>query len=124
MSEEQNIQNKINQENNQNRTLVNRISSSIIPNNVSENNNPINNQNNSEELGIGQFILTPLQSILINKKMPFGFKLETEENILKSIETSRNQIKKNKNSSKQKERIGKGQHNIGEKMPKKKKKSK
>ena len=121
MSEEQNIQNKINQENNQNRTQVNRISSSIIPNNVSENNNPINNQNNSEELGIGQFILTPLQSILINKKMPFGFKLETEENILKSIETSRNQIKKNKNSSKQKERIGKGQHNIGEKMPKKKK---
>ena len=121
MSEEQNIQNIINQDNNLSNPQINNILSSTIQNNVLERNNLINNKNRIEELGIGQYILTPLQSILINKKMPFGFKLETEENILKSIETSRNQIKKNKNSSKQKERIGKGQHNIGEKMPKKKK---
>jgi hypothetical protein len=113
MSEDQFIQNKINQENNQNKLQENQISSSIINNKDLERNNLINNQNKNEELGIGQFILTPLQSILINKKMPFGFKLETEENIFKSIETTKIQTKKSKNSSKHKEKIGKDHHNMG-----------
>ena len=113
MSEDQFIQNKINQENNQNKLQDNQVTSSIINNNNLERNNLINNQNKNEELGIGQFILTPLQSILINKKMPFGFKLETEENIFKSMDTSRTQTKKNKNSSKHKEKIGKDHRNMG-----------
>ena len=113
MSEDQFIQNKINQENSQNKLQENQISSSIINNKDLERNNLINNQNKNEELGIGQFILTPLQSILINKKMPFGFKLETEENIFKSIETTKIQTKKSKNSSKHKEKIGKDHHNMG-----------
>lgn len=37
-----------------------------------------------EEIKFGQYLLTPLQSILINKKFPHGYKLETEENILKN----------------------------------------
>ena len=49
-------------------------------------------------------MLTPLQSIIINKKMPFGFKLETEENILKSLETTKSQAKKSKNSTRHKEK--------------------
>ena len=49
-------------------------------NNINENNNNINNIKN------GQFMLTPLESILINKKMPFGYKLDTEDNIHKSLE--------------------------------------
>ena len=113
MSEDQFIQNKINQENNQNKQQEIQVTSSNINNNNLERNNLINNQNKNEELGIGQFILTPLQSILINKKMPFGFKLETEENIFKSMDTSRTQTKKSKNSSKHKEKIGKDHRNMG-----------
>ena len=44
-------------------------------------NSPIKN----EELKFGQYFLTPLQSILLNKKFQSGFKLETEENIKKSL---------------------------------------
>ena len=119
MSEEQNIQNIINQDNNLSNPQINNILSSTIQNNVLERNNLINNKNRIEELGIGQYILTPLQSILINKKMPFGFKLETEENTLKSIEVSRNQIKKSKNSVKHKEKIGKDHSKDGGVPPKK-----
>jgi len=63
---------------------------------------PIKMEEEKEEIKLGQYILTPLQSIIINKKMPFGFKLETEENILKSMETLKNQAKKSKNASKKK----------------------
>ena len=34
----------------------------------------------------GQFMLTPLECILINKRLPFGIKLETEDNILRSVD--------------------------------------
>ena len=120
MSEEQNIQNIINQDNNLSNPQINNILSSTIQNNVLERNNLINNKNRIEELGIGQYILTPLQSILINKKMPFGFKLETEENTLKSIEVSKKKIKKSKNSVKHKEKIGKDHSKDGGVQPKKK----
>ena len=40
---------------------------------------------------LGQYILNPFQIILINMLMPLGFKLETEENILKSLEIPKNQ---------------------------------
>ena len=59
---------------------------------TNKNNNNELNLNNTESktnLKNGQFILTPLESLLINKKMPFGFKLDTEENILKSIENAK-----------------------------------
>ena len=44
----------------------------------------------------GNFMLTPLECLLLNKLMPHGFKFEKEENILKVIESSKNQVKKNK----------------------------
>ena len=55
-------------------------------------------QKNEEKKG--QYILTPLESLLINKLMPHGFKFETEENILKLLETTKNQSKRNKQSNK------------------------
>ena len=36
-----------------------------------------------------EFMFTPLQSFLLNKKMPHGFKFEMEENIQKSLELSK-----------------------------------
>lgn len=54
----------------------------------------------NEELKFGQYFLTPLQSILLNKKFPSGFKLETEENILKSLEMAKAQEKKHKQPQK------------------------
>ena len=59
-------------------------------------NSPIKN----EELKFGQYFLTPLQSILLNKKFPSGFKLETEENIKKSLEMIKSQEKKHKPTQK------------------------
>ena len=44
----------------------------------------------------GQYILTPIEVILLNKKMPHGFKFESEENILKSQEL----LKKNNQKKK------------------------
>lgn len=37
-----------------------------------------------------QYLLTPIESILINMKMPNGYKLETEENVIKSLEMPKN----------------------------------
>lgn len=44
----------------------------------------------------GNFMLTPLESLLLNKLMPHGFKFETEENLLKVIEASKSQVKRHK----------------------------
>ena len=41
-----------------------------------------------------EFIFTPIESFLLNKKMPYGFKFESEENILKSLELSKNNQRK------------------------------
>ena len=59
-------------------------------------NSPLKN----EVLEFGQYLLTPLQSILLNKKFPSGFKLETEENIVKSLEIAKAQEKKHKQAQK------------------------
>jgi len=42
------------------------------------------------------FQFTPLQTILINKIMPRGFKLESEENMLRTVESFRPMPKKQK----------------------------
>ncbi len=42
-----------------------------------------------EFLKFNQFMFTPLESFLLNKKMPRGFKFETEENIAKTLELSK-----------------------------------
>ena len=119
MSEPQISENQIMQANKENKQESSNINSLNPQNKEIERNNPTNNQEANEDLKIGQYILTPLQSIILNKKMPFGFKLETEENILKSLETSKNQTKKYKNSSKNKERATKDTHRNGGTIPKK-----
>ena len=40
--------------------------------------------------------LTPLQSMLVNKLMPRGFKIESEENMIKAVENIRPVAKKQK----------------------------
>ena len=119
MSEPQISENQIMQANKENKQESSNINSLNPQNKEIERNNPTNNQEAHEDFKIGQYILTPLQSIILNKKMPFGFKLETEENILKSLETSKNQTKKYKNSSKNKERATKDTHRNGGTIPKK-----
>ena len=119
MSEPQISENQIMQANKENKQEASNINSLNDQNKEIERNNPTNNQESNEDLKIGQYMLTPLQSIILNQKMPFGFKLETEENILKSLEASKNQTKKYKNSSKHKERAGRDINRNGGTMPKK-----
>ena len=64
------------------------------PENISINNNENNESylNTSQSKNIiknFQFILIHLESLIINKKMPFGFQLDFEENILKSMENAK-----------------------------------
>ena len=113
MSEPQFPQKEIMQANNENKQEDNKNTSLNGQNKEIERNNPSNNREEKEELKIGHFFLTPLQSIILNKKIPFGFKLETEENILKSVEALKNQAKKNKNNTKHKERVGRDIHRNG-----------
>ena len=83
--------------NNQNFTLPSNI------NNYIDNNKPKR----------GEFILTPLEGFILNKKMPYGFKFEIEENlkekqyihkkikqseIQKQVKITRNQINEPKNN--------------------------
>ena len=98
MSEGQVASNQIIEEPKENMEIENRNTSPNHQNNDIKNNLNSNNVEQKEELKLGQYILTPLQSILINKIMPLGFKLETEENILKSLEIPKNQGKKYKQS--------------------------
>ena len=98
MSEGQVAVNQIIEEPKENMEIENRNTSPNHQNNDIKNNLNSNNVEQKEELKLGQYILTPLQSILINKIMPLGFKLETEENILKSLEIPKNQGKKYKQS--------------------------
>ena len=51
----------------------------------------------------GEFMLTPLECIIINKLIQFGIKLETEENYLKSLDYA-NQIKKQQEIEKRQKR--------------------
>ena len=60
-------------------------------NNVSGSKKSKNEEYLSKDLSkYNQFMFTPLESFLLNKKMPHGFKFETEENILKTLELSKN----------------------------------
>ena len=113
MSEAQFSQNEIMHINNENKQEENKITSLNGQYKELDRNNPLNNEEKDEDLKIGQYMLTPLQSIIINKKMPFGFKLETEENILKSLETTKSQAKKSKNSTRHKEKGGRDHRNGG-----------
>ena len=73
--------------------MSNRANSSyLIKNNLNINNNP----QIKPELKLGEFYLTPLESFIINKSMPHGFKLELEENLLKFMESESKDRKKNK----------------------------
>ena len=59
-------------------------------NNASGSKNYKSNEDISKEIPkFNQFIFTPLQSFLLNKKMPHGFKFEIEENIHKTLELSK-----------------------------------
>ena len=98
MSEGQVALNQNIEEPKENMEIENRNTSPNHQNNDIKNNLNSNNVEQKEELKLGQYILTPLQSILINKLMPLGYKLETEENILKSLEIPKNQGKKYKQS--------------------------
>ena len=60
-------------------------------NNVSGSKKSKNEEYLSKDLSkYNQFMFTPLESFLLNKTMPHGFKFETEENILKTLELSKN----------------------------------
>ena len=73
--------------------MSNRVNSShLLKNNLNLN----NESTNKPELKLGEFYLTPLESFIINKSMPHGFKLELEENLLKLIESESKERKKNK----------------------------
>ena len=72
-----------------------------------------------ENLKNGQFMLTPLESMIINKFIPFGFKLETEENIIKSVnftpmnkKNERNSVKKRLKTKEKKKKIMTNNNNI------------
>ena len=59
-------------------------------NNVSGSKNNKSNEDISKEIPkFNQFMFTPLQSLLLNKKMPHGYKFEIEENIHKTLELSK-----------------------------------
>ena len=94
MSENKQISELSENQNNINPKTENEAPNNPIP--PQEKNSILNEPLPQEELKFGQYYLTPLQSIIINKKFPHGFKLETEENILKSIEMIKAQEKKHK----------------------------
>ena len=111
MSEAENFPN---QEMTINKDLNNSEAKNISGNDQMQSQDKNNIENVSlknDDLKIGQYYLTPLQSILLNKKFPMGFKLETEENILKSIEITKQQEKKQKQAQKLNQQIGRRSSN-------------
>ena len=87
-------------ENQVNGSSIQKIEEQHAPLPPQEKNSDQNNPPQQEDLKFGQYYLTPLQSIILNKKFPHGYKLETEENILKSIEMIKAQEKRHKQSIK------------------------
>ena len=87
---------------------VNKDNQNDFPNvNNSESNQ--NEENNSnDKIKLGEYMLTPLESILLNQKMPSGFKFETEENIIKSVEQAKIILKRAKDKEKEKEKNNHG----------------
>ena len=108
------VENFPNQEMTINKDLNNSEAKNISGNDQMQSQDKNNIENASfknDDLKIGQYYLTPLQSILLNKKFPMGFKLETEENILKSIEITKQQEKKQKQAQKLNQQIGRRSSN-------------
>ena len=108
------VENFPNQEMALNKGLNNSEAKNISGNDQMQSQDKNNIENASfknDDLKIGQYYLTPLQSILLNKKFPMGFKLETEENILKSIEITKQQEKKQKQAQKLNQQIGRRSSN-------------
>ena len=108
------VENFPNQEMTLNKDLNNSEAKNISGNDQMQSQDKNNIENASfknDDLKIGQYYLTPLQSILLNKKFPMGFKLETEENILKSIEITKQQEKKQKQAQKLNQQIGRRSSN-------------
>ena len=68
----------------------------IKNNSIIYNANPI-----QTELKLGEYFLTPLESFLINKSMPHGFKLELMENYIKFSDLDSKERKKNKKNKNQ-----------------------
>mgnify|MGYP002625979785 CR=1 FL=1 len=104
MSETQIASDQIIEEGNQNKNLENQTNSlnDQDNNNIDKNLNSDTpaNEGAEKEKKISYFMLTPLESFLLNKMMPRGFKFETEENSLKSLETPKNQVKRYKQINK------------------------
>ena len=66
-------------------------------NQISKNISNINQKSQIQsQLKLGEYFLTPLESFIINKQMPHGFKLESEENILKIAVLEQKDCKKTK----------------------------
>ena len=64
--------------------------SNNLRNNVSGSKMSQNDEFLSKDISkFNSFMFTPLQSFLLNKKMPYGFKFESEENIMKNLELSK-----------------------------------
>ena len=123
MSEVENLSNIENQENKENNSIEQK---NITPNNQipqQEKNIISENTLKNDSLKFGEYYLTPLQSILLNKKFPHGFKLETEENIAKSLELKKAQEKKQKQIQKNNQQIGRRSSNKFTQQPKKNKSS-
>ena len=80
-----------------NKNNDNSLNSNINTDSKSEYYKEINTNN---ELKIGQYMLTPLEALIINKKMPKGYKFEAEEILIKSIETVNTSLKKIKRFNK------------------------
>ena len=72
------------------------LNNNLMNNNVNIVNNSkrMNKDESQNESKKAQHFLTPLECFLLNKKMPQGFKFETEENLLKTSENPKNQSKR------------------------------
>ena len=89
IEKEQNSQRETNQDNNDDFSNIKNSKT-----NKKEENNTKN------QLKLGEFNFTPLECLILNKKMPYGFKFEAETSILKSSEQSKTLIKRNKENEK------------------------
>ena len=70
-------------------------------NHKQKNKSIINNKSQvPTELKLGEYFLTPLESFIINRSMPHGFKLELFENLNKFSDTDSKERKRNNNKNK------------------------
>ncbi len=77
----------------------NHFGSSNLNNSINSKKSKEEENGSSNQIKLGEFVLTPLESLIINKKMPYGFKFEIEENMIKTLEQNKNSFKKLKKKS-------------------------